>query len=69
MSKPGPNCKAKGEVVEAGRIELPSEETDDREHSCFSTFIFVSSASLRTGEDAKPTSLIDLVIAVQTEQL
>ena len=47
--------------MEAGRIELPSEETNDREHSCFSTFIFVSSASLRTGEDAKPTSLIDLV--------
>jgi hypothetical protein len=23
-------------VVEAGRIELPSEETNDREHSCFS---------------------------------
>lgn len=58
-----------GIVVEAGRIELPSEETNDREHSCFSTFIFVSSASLRTGKDAKPTSLIDLVIAVQTEQL
>ncbi len=36
MSKPGPNCKAKGEVVEAGRIELPSEETNDRERSCFS---------------------------------
>jgi hypothetical protein len=48
-------------LVEAGRIELPSEETNDREHSCFSTFIFVSSESLRTGEDAKPTSLIDLV--------
>ncbi len=59
MSKPGPNCKAKSEVVEAGRIELPSEETNDRERS----------ASLRTGEDAKPTSLIDLIIAVQTEQL
>jgi hypothetical protein len=29
-------------MVEAGRIELPSEETNDREHSCFSTFIFVS---------------------------
>jgi len=25
--------------------------------------------ALRTGEDATPTSLIDLVIAVQTEQL
>ena len=30
------------ELVEAGRIELPSEETNDREHSCFSSFIFVS---------------------------
>ena len=56
-------------LVEAGRIELPSEETNDREHSCFSTFIFVSSASLRTGEDAKPTSLIDLALGVQTELL
>ncbi len=56
-------------LVEAGRIELPSEETSNREHSCFSTFIFVSSVALRTGEDATPTSLIDLVIAVQTEQL
>ena len=36
MSKPEPNCKAKIEVVEAGRIELPSEETNDRERSCFS---------------------------------
>ena len=26
----------KGAVVEAGRIELPSEETNDRERSCFS---------------------------------
>jgi hypothetical protein len=58
-----------GKLVEAGRIELPSEETNDRELSCFSSFIFFSSASLRTGEDAKPTSLIDLIIAVQTEQL
>ena len=68
MSKPRPNCKPKIEVVEAGRIELPSEETNDREHSCFSTFIFVSSSALRTGEDATTTSLIDLVIAVQAEQ-
>ena len=35
----------------------------------FPGFIFVSSVSLRTGEDAPPTSLIDLVIAVQAEQL
>jgi hypothetical protein len=55
-------------LVEAGRIELPSEATDNREPSCFSRFIFVSSSTLRTGEDAATTSLIDLVIAVQTEQ-
>ena len=35
----------------------------------FSRFIFVSSPTLRTDEDAAATSLIDLVIAVQTEQL
>jgi hypothetical protein len=55
--------------VEAGRIELPSETTDNREHSCFFTFYFVSSSTLRTDEDAATTSLIDLIIAVQTEQL
>jgi len=57
------------DLVEAGRIELPSEATDNREHSCFSAFIFISSASLRTGEDAKPTSLIGLALGVQTELL
>jgi len=55
-------------LVEARRIELLSEATDNREHSCFFTFIFVSSSTLRTDEDAATTSLIDLVIAVQTEQ-
>ena len=29
-------------LVEAGRIELPSEETNDKRHSCFSRVIFVS---------------------------
>ena len=57
------------EVVEAGRIELPSEETHNKEHSCFSAFNFVSSSSLGTGEETMTTSLIDLVIAVQAEQL
>ena len=57
------------EMVEAVGVEPTSETTFNREHSCFSTFIFVSSVALRTGEDATPTSLIDLVIAVQTEQL
>jgi hypothetical protein len=48
-------------LVEAVGVEPTSENTVNRELSCFSAFIFVSSASLRTGEDAKPTSLIDLV--------
>ena len=48
-------------MVEAAGVEPASEKTSNREHSCFSAFRFVSSASLRTGEDAKPTSLIDLV--------
>ncbi len=56
-------------MVEAVGVEPTSEKTVNRELSCFSRFIFVSSGSLRTGEDATPTSLIDLVIAVQTEQL
>ncbi len=55
-------------MVEAVGVEPTSETTDNREHSCFSRFIFVSSRALRTGEDATPTSLIDLVLAVQTEQ-
>ena len=55
-------------MVEAVGVEPTSENTFNREHSCFFTFIFVSSSTLRTGEDAATTSLIDLVIAVQTEQ-
>ena len=57
------------DLVEAGRIELPSEETNSREHSCFFTFYFVSSSTLRTDEDAATTSLIDLALGVQTELL
>jgi hypothetical protein len=45
----------------------PKQPTAESIHA-FPRFIFVSSVSLRTGEDATPTSLIDLVIAVQTEQ-
>jgi hypothetical protein len=56
-------------VVEAVGVEPTSEITDNRELSCFSTFIFVSSSPLGTGEETMTTSLIDLVIAVQTEQL
>jgi len=55
-------------VVEAAGVEPASETTFNREHSCFSAFVFVSSSTLRTGEDAATTSLIDLVIAVQAEQ-
>jgi hypothetical protein len=54
--------------VEAGRIELPSEKTNNRERSCFFRFAFVSWRALGTDEDAPTTSLIDLVIAVQAEQ-
>jgi hypothetical protein len=56
-------------MVEAVGVEPTSETTFNREHSCFSRIIFVSWSLLRTGEDVKTTSLIDLVIAVQTEQL
>ena len=56
-------------MVEAVGVEPTSEKTSNREHSCFFRFIFVSSTTLRTDEDAASTSLIDLVIAVQTEQL
>ena len=55
-------------MVEAVGVEPTSEKTSNREHSCFSTFIFVSSSSLGTGEETMTTSLINFVIAVQTEQ-
>jgi len=56
-------------LVEAAGVEPASETTYNRELSCFFRFLFVSSPTLRTDEDATATSLIDLVIAVQTEQL
>jgi hypothetical protein len=56
-------------MVEAAGVEPASEKVYNREPSCFFQFIFVSSSTLRTDEDASTTSLIDLVIAVQTEQL
>ena len=55
-------------TVEAVGVEPTSETTFNREHSCFSTFIFVSSSTLGTGEDAATTSLIGLVRPAQTEQ-
>ena len=58
----------KVEMVEAAGVEPASEKTVNRELSCFSTFIFVSSVTLGTGEDAPPTSLIDLVPSAQAEQ-
>ena len=56
-------------LVEAVGVEPTSETTVNREHSCFSAFVFVSSPTLRTGEDAAATSLIDLTLGVQTEPL
>jgi len=32
----------KGDLVEAAGVEPASETTKDKEHSCFSAFIFVS---------------------------
>jgi len=55
-------------MVEAAGVEPASETTFNREHSCFSAFIFVSSSTLGTGEDAATTSLIGLVRPAQTEQ-
>jgi hypothetical protein len=57
------------ELVEAVGVEPTSETTFNRELSCFSAFIFVSSSSPGTGEETMTTRLIDLVIAVQAEQL
>ncbi len=56
-------------MVEAVGVEPTSETTVNRELSCFSAFIFVSSSSLGTGEETVTTSLIDLVPSAQTEQL
>ena len=56
-------------MVEAVGVEPTSETTFNREHSCFSTFIFVSSSSLGTGEETMTTSLIGLIPSAQTEQL
>jgi archaeosine-15-forming tRNA-guanine transglycosylase len=55
-------------MVEAVGVEPTSETTFNRERSCFSRFILSRRPTLRTGEDAATTSLIDLVIAVQAEQ-
>ena len=49
--------------MEAVGVEPTSETTVNREPSCFSRFIFVSSSTLGMGEDAATTSLIDLVFA------
>ena len=61
-------CGKQLEMVEAVGVEPTSEKTSNRELSCFFTFIFVSSSTLRTDEDAATTSLINLVRPAQTEQ-
>jgi hypothetical protein len=55
-------------MVEAVGVEPTSERASNREPSCFFRFIFVSSSTLRTDEDAATTSLISLVRPAQTEQ-
>ena len=56
------------EMVEAAGVEPASERASNREPSCFFRFVFVSSSTLRTDEDASTTSLISLVRPAQTEQ-
>jgi hypothetical protein len=56
-------------MVEAVGVEPTSETTFNREHSCFSAFIFVSSSPLGTGEETMTTSLISFIPSAQTEQL
>jgi len=55
-------------MVEAAGVEPASETTFNRELSCFSAFIFVSSSTLGTGEETLTTSLIDLTHSAQAEQ-
>ena len=54
-------------MVEAAGVEPASENTVNRELSCFFRFAFVSWRALGTDKDAPTTSLIDLVLGVQTE--
>ena len=56
-------------LVEAAGVEPASENTVNRELSCFFRFAFVSWRELGTDEDAPSTSLIGLVLGVQTELL
>ena len=56
-------------MVEAVGVEPTSEKTSNREPSCFFRFIFVSSSTLRTDKDVSTTSLIDLAISAQAEQI
>lgn len=56
------------QLVEAVGVEPTSETTVNRELSCFSAFIFVSSRALGTGKETRATSLINLIPSAQTEQ-
>jgi len=56
-------------MVEAVGVEPTSENTVNRELSCFFRFAFVSWRALGTDKDAPTTSLIDLALGVQTELL
>ena len=56
-------------MVEAAGVEPASEKTFDKELSCFFRFIWFLSSVLRTDKDATMTSLIDLAIPAQAEQV
>ena len=57
------------EVVEAVGVEPTSETTNNREHSCFFRFKFVSYPWLGTDKEAKDTSPIDLIRGVRAERV
>ena len=56
-------------MVEAVGVEPTSETTDNREHSCFFRFQFVSYLAVRTDKEGPGTSPIDLVRGVRAERV
>lgn len=56
-------------MVEAVGVEPTSETTDNREHSCFFLFKFVSYPALGTDKEALGTSPINLIRGVRAERV
>ena len=55
--------------MEAVGVEPTSETTDNREHSCFFQFNFVSYSQLGTDKEEGSTSPIDLIRGVRAERV